>query len=395
MTITFLVIACYLVLAIKRPAWALAVLLFLLPTYQIRFTLLGFPTTLLELFIIIFLAAVAAERPSLAPLKKLGKINWAAGLFVLAAVIGTIVSPEKTKALGELKSFFIEPLLLFYAMVLIFSEAENLKLSLQSLFISSGLISLFGFVQYFTLSGLPIRFWGTGLEPERITSVFDYPNALALFLGPLFGLFAILIYKKYRLFHHEWIEILGLLLMAAALFLTFSRGAWIAVLLALGLFLFREHRRVGFGILLIILLGLLTIAPIRNRLVSGLSDASGNAHWQLVQAGIQKVQLEPLLGNGLYGFRTTLKQLNFQGEILNYPHNIFLNFWLETGLLGLIALALIISATAGRQKKHPTVQGLGAGIFLLIIILHGLVDVPYFKNDLSILFWFAISLFYV
>ncbi|OGE88886.1 MAG: hypothetical protein A3J07_00855 [Candidatus Doudnabacteria bacterium RIFCSPLOWO2_02_FULL_49_13] len=398
MTIIFVISVCFLYLAFKKPGWALAVLLFLLPAYQVRFTLLGLPTTLLEVLILAFLVGLLAQQPDFRPLRKLGRLNWIIGLFLLAASVAAYLSPEKLKALGELKAFFIEPVLVFYALVLLWEEKSNIRLALQGLFVSSGLISLFGVVQYFTLSGLPIRFWGTGIEPERITSVFDYPNALALFLAPLFGLFAILIYKKYRLFEREWLEILGLLLMAAALILTFSRGAWLAVAITLTLFLIKNHSgRAVLTIVTLVLLGSLGVgvAPIRQRLVSAVSDASSDARLELMRLGIQKIQDEPFLGNGLHGFRTTLSAADFQGEILNYPHNIFLNFWLETGLLGLLAFGLIIGAVGERQKKHPTVWGLAAAAFLLIVILHGLVDVPYFKNDLAVLFWFAISLFYL
>jgi hypothetical protein len=47
------------------------------------------------------------------------------------------------------------------------------------------------------------------------------------------------------------------------------------------------------------------------------------------------------------------------------------------------------------MKKHPSILHLAAGMFLLAVIAHGLVDAPYFKNDLSVLFWFMVSIFYV
>lgn len=396
MTVILLVILIFFILSFKKPAWAIACLMALLPTYLIRFTLFGLPTTLLELLLLSFLVGFLINRPDLRKILNLGKINWAVGLFVLAAIIATIVSPEKTKALGELKAFFVEPVLLFYAAVILLSEKKNLKLTFRSLFFSSSLISLFGLIQYFTYLGLPIQFWGTGLEPERITSVFDYPNALALFLAPLFGLFLTLTLKKYQLFEQKWITWLGLGLMAGALILIFSRGAWLAVGIT-SIFLLIRNRQ-GKKILAVLglfVLTLLLITPIRQRVGSSLADPSSQAHLELMIIGINKITQSPFLGNGLYGFRTTLQQANFNGEILNYPHNIFLNFWSETGLLGLIAFCWIIQLAINRQKNKPSVEAVAAVVFLLITIIHGLVDVPYFKNDLSILFWFAISLFYI
>jgi O-antigen ligase len=81
------------------------------------------------------------------------------------------------------------------------------------------------------------------------------------------------------------------------------------------------------------------------------------------------------------------------------PHNIVLNFWVEVGLLGLIAFAWIMfvgfrvswhgwrSASAGWRPYH-----LGVLLALVAVLVHGQVDVPYFKNDLSLQFWTLIGL---
>ncbi|HEX9503907.1 MAG TPA: hypothetical protein VF974_06345, partial [Patescibacteria group bacterium] len=96
-------------------------------------------------------------------------------------------------------------------------------------------------------------------------------------------------------------------------------------------------------------------------------------------------------------FRTTQMQANYSGEILNYPHNIFLNFWLELGILGLISFAWIIFLAYKQYKKSQGQNPLAvaAGVYILIMLIHGLVDAPYFKNDLALLFWFMIAIFYL
>jgi len=79
-----------------------------------------------------------------------------------------------------------------------------------------------------------------------------------------------------------------------------------------------------------------------------------------------------------------------QMERLAYPHNLFLNFWLETGLLGLLAfLGLFGALTAAALKIKKENKFLGAALLaaLAVFFIHGLVDVPYFKNDLAMLFW--------
>ncbi len=386
----------FLIVTHSKPAWGLGLVLALVPSYLIRGQVFSLPTTALEMAVFGFLVGFILTKPHWKKIKELGKMNWAIGTFLVAAVIATLVSPERTQALGQLKAFFIEPILIFYCAVLILQEEGNPRTVLKILFAASGILSLFGLLQYFTYIYLPIRFWGSGVEPERITSLFEYPNALALYLGPLLGLFGVLIFKGFKLFEEKWLDWAILASMALALLLTFSRGAWIAVTLTAVLVLLKNRagKKAALGIVIVILLAFI-ISPVRHRIMTGTGDASSSAHADLLKAGINKVIDSPYTGNGLSGFRTTLTQAHFQGEILNSPHDIFLNFWLETGLLGLLSFCAIIFLAFEKSRGNRSPLSQAAIAFLLVVILHGLVDAPYFKNDLSILFWLAISLLYI
>ncbi len=396
--ILFLIFALFLfaVLCRQKPSWALGIILALLPTYLIRFRI-GIPTTFLELLIVVFLFMVflAATKEDWQKLIHLGRINWAVGLFALSGVIAVAASSNFLPALGQLKAFILEPILLFYASVLVLRSNHDQKVVLKYLFVSAAALSVFGIIQYFTYLFLPVRFWGTGEEITRIASVFEYPNAFALYLAPLIGFFAILWQKNYELFKYRIWFALGLAAMIIGLFLTFSRGAWLALLLtALLMSLTKVDAKKLLGIAGVVLI-ILAIPAARQRIGLGFSDPSTVAHLDLMQAGIVRVVKNPWLGNGLAGFPHALKEMNFSGEILNYPHNIFLNFWVELGLLGILAFALIIRFSLQVHGRRRTVITLAAGIYLVVLLLHGMVDAPYFKNDLAVLFWFMISLFYL
>jgi putative inorganic carbon (HCO3(-)) transporter len=383
----------------------LSLILFLLPSYLIRLKIFGFPTTALEVLVVVFLfvTVVRFKIKDLSKIKKLGNINYAIGLFILAGIISTIVSPEMVKALGQLKAFIIEPILLFYAMVLTIETEEQLQIMLRYLFWSAVILSGFGIFQYYSFIHLPLRFWGNGSEVERITSFFDYPNALSLFLAPLIGLFAALWVNKYAIIKNQWVSLAGLGVLTAALLLTFSRGAWVALAVGLFLILLQKYKAKKVIVPSVVLLVLLALIPgVWQRISLGISDPSSLAHFDLMQAGLQQIAQNPIFGNGLAGFAT----LNLGVE---YPHNIILNFWVAMGLLGLVAFCWIVYLCYQKYKKNParhasTLAGvagrpqlltLAASIYLLILITHGLVDVPYFKNDLSILFWFVVAMFYV
>ena len=82
-------------------------------------------------------------------------------------------------------------------------------------------------------------------------------------------------------------------------------------------------------------------------------------------------------------------------EFLMYPHNIFLNWWVELGILGLVGLFSIVGlyikkTTSLLSTNKKTVIAL-LGV-LVAIIIYGIVDVIYFKNDLAVLFWLFLGL---
>jgi len=84
-------------------------------------------------------------------------------------------------------------------------------------------------------------------------------------------------------------------------------------------------------------------------------------------------------------------------EIYMYPHNIFLNFWTELGLAGMVLFAWIIGRFLYIAFRLAQIDSKNKGIALgllgamVAIFVHGLVDVPYFKNDLAVVFWVLLA----
>jgi len=78
------------------------------------------------------------------------------------------------------------------------------------------------------------------------------------------------------------------------------------------------------------------------------------------------------------------------------PHNIFLAFWLQTGMIGLAGFVLILIWFFDDVLKHKSATynlQLAIPIILMIyFLIHGLVDTTYWKNDLSLMFWILIGI---
>jgi O-antigen ligase len=107
-------------------------------------------------------------------------------------------------------------------------------------------------------------------------------------------------------------------------------------------------------------------------------------------------------GAGLAGFQTLvapyITNIHSAAQFID-PHNILLNFWVETGVLGVIAMAWIFFVgfrESWRGWRHGTPgwapYHLAILLALVAIVVHGLVDVPYFKNDLSLEFWALVAI---
>jgi hypothetical protein len=74
-----------------------------------------------------------------------------------------------------------------------------------------------------------------------------------------------------------------------------------------------------------------------------------------------------------------------------------LNVWTELGLAGFAACAgLLTIVLAALRRAHADGWRDTAAVAVLLafggMLVHGLVDVPYFKNDLSALTWLLLAL---
>ena len=212
--------------------------------------------------------------------------------------------------------------------------------------------------------------------------------------------------KGYRLYFIVWLAF-----ALTTLFYTKSFGGWFGLIGGIG-FLFLFIPRFS-GTKLCVFLGFFTVV------IAGffyLSNRTPLAHvdrfWQVSSFQTRKeiwtnslalITEHPILGIGLADFsrdyRAYIQTLPIskqpvEREVLR-PHNLFLDLWLETGISGLIAflwIIIIFYHRALRRHSGMNTVSVYTGAALFSLILHGLVDTPYFKNDLALLFWFIIAI---
>lgn len=278
----------FLVLFFACIAWlnrsiALSILIVLLPSYLLRATFLGIPTTLLELMILSFVAiSLVKERHRLKELFFVSRL-WliTIGLLIIAAIIGMVIAEDKLQAFGIFKAYYLEPILLFF----VIKDFCRTRRVLQAFGISAIFVSLFAIIQFITGLGIPIP-WDI---ERRVTSVFDYPNAVGLYLGPIVILGISQLFqaqKKSKLFYF-WLAVV--VLSFISIVLAKSEAAIAAVVATTLLFLFsiKSTRLISLIGLIAILLFSLSIPTIRSKLF--FQDISGQvrlSQWKIGRAHV-------------------------------------------------------------------------------------------------------------
>lgn len=416
-----LVLAAFFVLAYFRPKIALVLIFTLLPCYLVRFTVFAVPATLLE-SLILLLAAVCLLKSII---QSKFKTTWQVffknyrlpllfSLFFLgAAALALTYSVRASEALGAYRAYFLEPVILLGLFLFLMKEEKDFKRLFWGLGLSVFLASLAGVGGYFFEIGIPAGY----LYPvKRAVAIFPYPAALALYLAPFLTLQTVLLARKKwlgsRLFYFL---LLSTVTGFVALFLTRAEGGIGAYFLALVFWgIFSKHRLKVLGLALLGVILVFTIPPVRSYAlqIATFKDVSGEVRLALWQGTWNLLKARPFTGAGLASFPAVYEQYKLarHTELLLYPHNFFLNFWVETGLPGLISVMLLLGmfiknvwdvlcrqnrrSRTGVFQYAPTQTSIVLAAFLAMfcLLIYGLVDVPYFKNDLACQFFLFFGL---
>ena len=182
--------------------------------------------------------------------------------------------------------------------------------------------------------------------------------------------------------------LLGIIGGISLLFLINKKTRWLIILVGL--------------ISLISLLFLPQLSNIKQEIT--FQDRSGQIRLAIYKETWNFLKDNPLVGAGLASYskkiapyHTTVNNENI--EIFHHPHNTFLTMWVNLGILGLLSFIIIkfyslcfIPYSVYKQKKQLLSLTLFTISSLFIILIMGLVDSPYIKNDLAMFFWLLIAL---
>ena len=413
-----ILIACalliFFIVARKSREHALAIIIFALPLYLVRFSVGPFPSTLLEGMILTLFAVWVADKKGVVgawrciseKFRQTSRTEKALHLFlflfVLSASISAALSPEPRAALGVWRAYAIEPALFFIVFLDTVKSPEQVRRMISASIVSGVTIALVAVYQKFTGWNIPEP-W---LSERRVTGAYPYPNAVGLYLAPIVWL---ALGRVQELFAEKKTKpslgVIGASIVCIlAIYFSKTEAALVALTTtAFGVGLLWSRRSCIATLVMssVIIAGIVVTPSVSSTLSEKLllRDWSGQTRLATWQETWKMLGEHPVTGAGLAGYQSVLAPYHTHDylEIFLYPHNLILNFWSETGLYGLVSvigvcvlLGILMTMTIRRRRGDTFVRVTTAALAaaLVTILIHGLVDVPYFKNDLSVFFWF-------
>ncbi len=359
-----------------------------------------------------------ANNSLVTPIHLLVLLYWG------VAVVATALSPVKKAALSDLAT--LTRYLLLFALCARVLRLPRLRSWIITIYLHVSLIvSIYGLRQWF-FGATALATW---VDPEsplsKTTRVYSYlgnPNLLAGYLIPavVLSLVAIFVWRSWI---KKALALTMLIVNAACLILTFSRGGWIGLLVAiLSLMALLVYwwslqmppfwRTWSLPIILGGLIGVLVLAvifvePLRIRVFSIFADrqdSSNNFRRNVWDAVFEMIRDRPIIGigPGHNAFNKIYPLYQHPRYSALSAYSIFLEVAVETGFIGLACFLWLIIVTVNtafmqlrRLRESRNVEGfwlIGAVATLLGMLAHGTVDTVWFRPEVNSLWWLMVAL---
>ncbi|MBR4903311.1 MAG: O-antigen ligase family protein [Selenomonadaceae bacterium] len=223
---------------------------------------------------------------------------------------------------------------------------EQVKQIAQALGASAILVVLWGFFQFiFGIDAADVKWTDPEAFPElkkRVFSTLENPNVLAGYLN-VFICLALGLLAKLERRSQKIILIAAIILFAACLAMTYSRGAFFTLAIVFAVYGFLQDWRIM--ILFAIVTGLISYgdSTFMNRILSTftMSDSSEGVRVGLWVSTSAMISDHPFAGIGWGAYQFVYPQYNYYiadpNVTIYHAHNIYLNYAAEIGIVGALA----------------------------------------------------------
>jgi len=237
--------------------------------------------------------------------------------------------------------------------------------------------------------------WLVNISGRTILRAFGFfpdPHVFSFFVSLCFFCALGYLFWEKRKVWRIAAKIAAVLMLSSAL-LSFSRGAYLGLIVGGLFFLVVYLKRAGnlkkfllaFAGLAIIT-AVIFFGPIKSRLATAVdmregSNAERIKNWQ---QATEIIAARPLTGVGLGNYAFVIEPLAPERNSI-YAHNLYLDLAAETGIVGGLLFFLIILAAYLRNLLSGETLGLGLAAALLYFFVHGIFDTPLWSPQVFVL----------
>jgi O-antigen ligase len=316
--------------------------------------------------------AVPSSRERIARFKT-DPMLLACALLVVSAIPSVVMSENAERALGDWESYWLLSIYFFAAYGL---WSWRLRRAVYwILFASAALSCVVAISQY--RGGIDFLFIHVPAKPRPAGTLF-----IMTFAGILYQLITVnfcVLFHRGRFSRLEWLITGGLVLQVIGIFLTLTRGAWLA--LGAGLFaataiLRKKGPLLVFAVLLAVVVAFAAgDSRVRRKIVSipralhGPTDVNVSTRYVLWDVSWHLIKRHPVLGVGMGDFTSEAEKLIGERhvETATDSHNVYLQVLATRGLLGFLPFLffwiVLVRSLWRVRSSSPAFPGAGPGSF--------------------------------
>lgn len=329
-------------------------------------------------------------------------------LFLFLAAFSAFTS---IAGLGSIKVFMVYAVftIAFTLVVNTIKDKKQFKILLAAFAVSAFVVALYGVIQNFTLVQTTQSWVDSEMFEDiktRVYSTLDNPNVLGQFLilsAPL--TFALMMGSKRML--TKVIYAVMFAVAGACLLFTWSRAAWVGVVLALGIILLKKDNRfLGICVALLVLAPFILPESILQRITSigNTGDSSTSYRISVWIASIYMVRDFFFTGIGLGTDAFSLMYRNYAlggASFALHAHNFYLQWVADMGIFGLIVFVLIVLTcfkcissikTDSRIIKYT---GFAIAGSLVGYLFQGIAETMWYNYHMILIFWIFMAFAYI
>ncbi len=332
-------------------------------------------------------------------------------IFIGVMIVLMLISPKPQVAFEGFRATVQS--LFWYFVAFQLMKNENTVRKLVTVFVwLTGILAIHGVYQYIIGVEMP----STWIESNevgirtRVYSIFTSPNIFGSLMVLAIPICIALLLTTEKKLKKVVFNILALCMFASLLF-TYSRGAWIGVACAMGVYVLLKDKRLIVPAVFTVFLVLIFVPSISNRILYMLSPeymASSMKGGRLIRwlTGIQIFQEHPWIGLGLGSFGGAVAMNNglsaiVHGKVIEtfYMDNYYMKIVAEAGLVGIVVFVFLmwqvfsISLKTVRIVEDKRFKELGMGIMagLTGVMVHCFVENIFEVPMMGVLFWVFVA----